>query len=278
LPNHPERLLIETLEIRLPLPHRFCHASRRMNHPLPKLIAVAMLSATLLAPAKTPEEPVTEAPVISTVPAERMGEDWWRVRFEGSLSAVEKQPDAQLVFLGDSITQGWEGAGAEAWKKHFSPRKPLNLGFSGDRTEHLIWRLQNGKLGELKPKAAVVMIGTNNTGHNQRPAEDTAAGIELVLEEIHKLWPETEIVLLAIFPRGETLEDPLRKLNSKINQILSEKVKDQKHVHFLDLASVFTEEDGKLPKAIMPDLLHLSKEGYERWAEALEPKLKELGL
>jgi lysophospholipase L1-like esterase len=246
-----------------------------MKYPFRTLIAAALFSSVL--PARA--EPAAEAPaVVSIQPAERLGEGWWKQRFEANLEAAAKQTDTQLVFLGDSITQGWEGAGAKAWEKHFAPRKPLNLGFSGDRTEHLIWRLDNGKLDHLKPKAAVVMIGTNNTGHNQRAAADTAAGIETVIGKIRSLWPDADIVLLAIFPRGETTADPLRKLNTEINALVAEKVKDAEKVHFLDLTGTFTDAEGVLPKSIMPDLLHLAPEGYVLWAEALEPKLKELGL
>ncbi len=247
-----------------------------MKQPLKTLMAAAFLSTAFTAVGQ--EESAEAAPLVSVEPADRLGEDWWRERWEQKLAATAEAGDAKLVFLGDSITQGWEGAGKEAWDEHFAGHNALNLGFSGDRTEHLIWRLRNGKLDSLKPEVAVVMIGTNNTGHNQRAADDTAAGVRTSVEEMRKLWPEAEILLLAIFPRGETTEDPLRKLNAEVNERIAKFAEETEKVHFLDISDSFLEDHGKLPKEIMPDLLHLSPKGYELWAAAILPKLKELGL
>lgn len=244
---------------------------------------IRILFALALSPVLSfaqPAAPAVEAAAPkSTTPAERFKEDWWKNRWEAKVTATKEARDADLVFLGDSITQGWEGGGKKTWEEHFAKYKPLNLGFSGDRTEHLLWRLKNDEenLKKLKPKVAVILIGTNNTGHEMRPAADTTAGIKAVLDELHAVWPKTKLLVLAVFPRGADANDKMRKLNDEINVEVA-KLADNKTIFVQDIASSFMAADGTLPKEVMPDKLHLSGQGYELWARAIEPKLKELGL
>lgn len=239
------------------------------------------LLAMLLAPAFAIAQPAAEATASkSTTPAERFKEDWWKKRWEQKLEATKAAGDTQLVFLGDSITQGWEGGGnKQIWDENFGKYNPLNLGFSGDRTEHLLWRLKTDEenLKKLNPKVAVILIGTNNTGHEQRPAPDTAGGIKAVLDELHTLWPDTKLLVLSVFPRGENADDKLRKLNDEINLLVA-KFADNRTIYVQDISSAFLSADGTLAKDIMPDKLHLSGKGYALWAQAITPKLKELGL
>ncbi len=215
----------------------------------------------------------------STVPDHRLKEAQWKERWEQKNKEADSQDskEAELVFLGDSITQGWEGPGKESWGKHFAPLGALNWGYSGDRTEHLIWRLQNGNIGRVQPKVAVLLIGTNNTGHGQRPADETISGMKKILDDLAWKWPETKVVLMSVFPRGANTEDPLRKLNAEINE-KAKALADGNRVHLLDINGKFLGADGNLSKNTFPDLLHLSPAAYETWAEALMPKLKELGI
>jgi len=210
----------------------------------------------------------------------------WVKRHE-SFNEISKQGEAQLVFLGDSITQGWEKNGKEAWDKTWAPLKAANFGIGGDRTEHVIWRLQNGNFDGLKPKLIVLMIGTNNTGHQNRPAaehggavymssaEQTAEGVKMILATLGKKLPETKVLLLGIFPRGATKEDTMRKQNIATNNLIAG-FADGKRVHFMDIGNTFLQPDGTLPKEIMPDLLHLNAKGYDMWTSAIEGKVKEL--
>jgi arylsulfatase A-like enzyme/lysophospholipase L1-like esterase len=212
----------------------------------------------------------------AVIPATRGDEAWWRNRDR------EKREQAragghELVFLGDSITQGWEGTGRAVWDEFYASRKALNLGFSGDRTEHLIWRLAHNQLGPNRPKVAVVMIGTNNTGHQMQEPEEVAAGVRRILELLAEKSPDTRVLLLGIFPRGATPWDPGRVNNLGINQRLR-LLADGDRVRYLDLGDAFLEPDGTVSREVMPDHLHLSTEGYRRWAQALEPALRELGL
>ncbi len=185
-----------------------------------------------------------------------------------------KQGNVDLVFIGDSITQGWEGAGKEAWAKNFAKRNAVNLGIGGDKTEHVIWRLQNGNLDGVEPKVAVVMIGTNNSGGNTYTGQQIGEGIVEVVKTIQQKSPKTKVLILAIFPRGEK-PNPQREKNAEASKV-AEKLADNKQVFFLDIGPKFLTEDGTLSKEIMPDLLHLSPKGYQIWADAIEEKLKEL--
>lgn len=179
--------------------------------------------------------------------------------------------DAQLVFFGDSITQGWESEPA-LWSAEFERYRPLNLGVSGDRTEHVLWRLATGAYDHLRPKLIVIMIGTNNTGHRMDKPADIAAGIDAILCQLHARFPQAKLALLAIFPRGETLADPMRANNAAVNARLPA-IAAAHGAELLDLASAFTDDQGVLPTSVMPDLLHLSPDGYSRWATGLREPL-----
>jgi beta-glucosidase len=211
------------------------------------------------------------------IPVRRSSEAWWEQRFAQKTRETQQAKDCQLVFIGDSITQAWEDAGKDLWQQHFAAYQPLNLGFSGDRTEHVLWRLKNGRVNQLKPKVAVLLIGTNNTGHAMRPAEETAGGIQAVVADLRTRWPATKVVLLSILPRGPDAKDPMRVLNADINRRIAG-LADGRDVHLLDLTDAFLDDDGTLPRGLMPDLLHLSPAGYQVWVDALLPKLKVLGL
>lgn len=210
----------------------------------------------------------------STLPTHRMEKGWWKKRFQQNLEKVA-QGGHELVFIGDSITQGWEGAGKAVWQEFYADRKALNLGYSGDRTEHVLWRLLNGELQGVDPKAYVVMIGTNNTGHGMVAAEETATGIKLTVELLQDRSPEAEILLLSVFPRGEQPEHKMRLRNNEINKLIQHYAEDEQ-VHWLDLTDAFLNEDRILTKEVMPDALHPKQTGYRIWAEAMEPTLREL--
>jgi len=211
------------------------------------------------------------------IPANRNNLKWWAERQEAK-NALARSNQFDLLFIGDSITQGWEGGGKAVWQSHYGERNALNLGFSGDRTEHVIWRLNNGNLREQRgAKVAVVMIGTNNTGHSQQDPYETAEGVERILSILRARCPDTQVLLLGVFPRGPTPTDPGRLLNVSINNRIA-RLADGDRVHYLDISDAFLTPDGTLPKDIMPDALHPGQRGYELWAEAIEPKLVELGI
>jgi lysophospholipase L1-like esterase len=204
-----------------------------------------------------------------------------------SFNEIAKKGEAQLVFLGDSITHGWEGKGKAVWEQTWAPLKAANFGIGGDRTEHVLWRIDHGNFDGIKPKEIVLMIGTNNTGHQGRPqteldgavyqcsAQQTADGIKAILAKLQQKCPEARILLLAIFPRGANKDDKFRQQNEATNSLVKG-LADDKRVFFLDIGDKFLEADGTLPKSIMPDLLHPNEKGYQIWSDAIEAKVKEL--
>ena len=182
--------------------------------------------------------------------------------------------NVDLVFLGDSITQGWEGNGKNVWKKYYGERKALNLGIGGDRTQHVLWRLENGNFDGLKPKVVVVMIGTNNSNRDDHPPGEILEGVLAIVRRLQELSPDTKVLVLGIFPRGQNFNDQRGKI-LQVNQALA-KLEDGKRVFYLDFGSRLIESDGSISKAVMPDYLHLSEAGYRIWADAIEPRLAKL--
>ncbi|MFM7817899.1 MAG: GDSL-type esterase/lipase family protein, partial [Verrucomicrobiota bacterium] len=180
-----------------------------MTHPLHSLIASlasVILSGTLLGHSAV--EPVPR------------GEEWWKQRQQTlNQRAADAGEKAEILFIGDSITQGWENEGKEVWARHFGPRNAVNLGIGGDRTQHVLWRLENGNLKGVKPKAAVVMIGTNNSNGEDNTPEQIVDGVRAIVEKLRTKLPETQVLLVAIFPRSENFSVQRGKL-AQINQAL----------------------------------------------------------
>ena len=182
-----------------------------------------------------------------------------------------KEGKIGVLFLGDSITEGWSSA-KDVWESHYSKYDPANFGISGDRTQHVLWRIANGELDGIKPRVLVLMIGTNNIGS---PAEEIIRGDLAIVSEIHKKLPKTKLLLLGIFPRGRNASDPARDKIKTVNAAL-EKLDKKKNVRYLDIGSQFLDAMGNLPPDIMPDALHPNHKGYEIWADAMQPTLNKM--
>ena len=233
------------------------------------LFAVAALAA---------QQPGTSA----TTPFERKDPNSKKLH-ESFLQRAKDGP-TDVLFVGDSITQGWNGAGKAVWKDRFDAKwKPANFGIGGDRTQHVLWRITEGKeLEHVDPKAIVLMIGTNNVSTNT--AEEIAAGVKAIVEEFKKQKPKAKVLLLSVFPRStkpgnqipkDVAIVPADELQPKIKQIndLIAKLDDGKAVTYLDIGGKFLNDKGGLPRATMPDYLHLSQDGYKIWAGAIEAKV-----
>ncbi|WP_158971095.1 platelet-activating factor acetylhydrolase IB subunit [Paraglaciecola sp. L3A3] len=211
-----------------------------------------------------------------SVTATERNEDWWQQRHQQKLA--EKRAlnnDIDLVFLGDSITHSWEDTGLATWQKHYAHLKALNLGYSGDRTEHLLWRVQNGEIDDLSPKLIVLLIGTNNAGHRVEAHEDTAAGVKVIIQELRHRLPNSKILVLATFPRSKSLNAPMRKRVNATNALVQH-FADNKHIFWLDIGQEFLTSDGIVLDTVMPDFLHLAPKQYQVWAQAMESKIVEL--
>ena len=204
-------------------------------------------------------------------PAPRTDSGWKDRQKTLNARAAEAGEKAQVIFIGDSITQGWEGEGRDVWAKYYAHRNAVNLGIGGDRTQHVLWRLANGNIDGLKPKAAVLMIGTNNSNGEDNTPEQIANGITAIVKNLRGKLPNTKILLLAIFPRSENFSVQRGKL-AMINQVIRRQA-DGKNVIWVDFGHQYLNDDGTMPRSLMPDYLHLSKKGYEIWAETIEEQL-----
>lgn len=199
---------------------------------------------------------------------------WQQKRHAEKMQAV-KSGGAKVVFIGDSITHFWESNGKAQAKKYFSEgdMKMLNLGTSGDRTEHVLWRLDNGELDGYEAKCILLMIGTNNSGHfrnfSDEPPSDTILGISEILKRIRAKQPKAVVVLTAIFPRGANETDSFRLRNDAVNMQIR-KFCDGKKVFWCDFSDRFLDKNGDI-KWVMPDRLHPGAQGYEIWYEEVKP-------
>ncbi len=198
---------------------------------------------------------------------------WWTLRNDEVNERV-KQGNVDLLMIGDSITHGWEGGGKKFWDKYYEPRNAVNMGFSGDRTQNVLWRLEHGHMEGISPKLAVLMIGTNNSNGEDNTAEEIADGIVAICKKLRAKCPKMKILILAIFPRGPEPSEQ-REKNAKAS-LLASKIADGKMIHYLDINDKFLTKDGFLSKKIMPDYLHPNEAGYKIWAESIEPKVAEL--
>jgi len=224
------------------------------------------------APAKVPakpEDPCTPAPKKDSGKFLEMHESFLKRTKEGPIG---------LLFLGDSITAGWAKA-PEVWKKYYEKYQPANFGIGGDRTQHVLWRIENGELEGISPKVVVLMIGTNNTSSNT--AEDIAKADEKIVRTLRTKLPEAKVLLLGVFPRGVRGkevkvygESPLMEKIKPVNERLA-KLDDGKMVRYLDITEKFL-VDGAIPNDVMPDQLHPNVKGYQIWAEAMQPLLEEM--
>jgi len=199
-----------------------------------------------------------------------MNKPGWMERHE-SMNAKARQGKVDLIYIGDSIVQRYEGVGKPIWDHYYAPRNALNLGISGDRTQHVIWRLDHGNIEGITPKLAIVMIGQNNGGHNT--ATEIAEGVTEVVKRIRTKLPNTKILLLGIFQRREK-PTPERAVLAEANQIISKLANSS--IAYMDINSVFVQPDGTIPASLMPDYEHPSELGFKRWAEAIETKVAEL--
>jgi lysophospholipase L1-like esterase len=227
-------------------------------------------------------EPARGPRPASTVVPVTQNRDWrtydWARRHEACVALLrDRQPE--IVLIGDSITHFWGGdpadgrrTGVTVWDRLFAGRRVVNLGCGWDRTENVLWRLTHGEFDGVRPKVAVIMIGTNNL--NLNPPEEIAAGVEAIIAEVVQRSPSTRILLLGLFPRGAK-PDATRTKVAAVNQRLAH-LDGSPGVTYLDVGPRFLAADGTITQEIMDDFLHPSAAGYALWAEAMGPTLERL--
>lgn len=209
------------------------------------------------------------------------GQGWpkgqWRPAFAELRAAAMANPDAKVIFLGDSITQGLTGhkdrvthtGGKRPIDLHFADRKALSLGLSGDRTEHLLWRIDHGQFDGLAPEWVVLMIGVNNINAAGHTGEETAAGTAAVLERLRKVAPGAKILLLGAFPAGKSPDDPRRAEIDALHREIRP-LADGARVFYLDLRPHFLNPDGTQNDRMSGDQIHLGAAGGETWMAAVD--------
>jgi lysophospholipase L1-like esterase len=245
----------------------------------PALFALAVLVGSSFA--LTPGHSRT---ILAAMPIARTDLAWWRTRHEAKLKEVA-QSKPELIFLGDSITQDWELSGppewrdfAPTWQRFYGDRRAINLGFKGDTTASLLWRIRNGEIAGITPRVAVILIGANNLGKPHWSAEDTVTGIDTIIGELRRRLPTTRILLLGVLPSERSVW--VTTTTREINRMLGQRYKDDPSVSFLDLTALFM-RNGALnhdlfldSKLAPPDpLLHPTAQGQALMAKAMEPVL-----
>ncbi|HEX4486390.1 MAG TPA: GDSL-type esterase/lipase family protein [Terriglobales bacterium] len=252
-------------------------------------IVKALAACSLIVPlASSAQTTIATAPNPATIPTDLSKEPWWAARHKALVEVTRSHPDTQLLLIGDSITNNYDKAKVPdenfqpVWKQFYEPRKALNLGFSGDTTAHVIWRLDHGEVDGLHPKVAVLLIGTNNTSqHNNHTAEQTEAGIDAVISDLENRLPETKILLLGILPSD--ISDTKTERDLAVNAYLATCYSENPRVTFLNINSVFY-KNGELNSALFYDprlpqhgkALHPDTVGQRMMAEAIEPALAHL--
>lgn len=253
------------------IPSPCLHLSRRAILSLPALLPAAARAGTVLA----------------ATPIARLDLPWWKARHQQKLEEL-RRTRPNLVLLGDSITQAWELTGPEewrnfapAWQRFYGGRNAVNLGFKGDTTASLLWRLRNGQIDGIAPRAAIILIGANNLGRLRWSAEDTILGVDANVAEVRRRLPSAGILLLGILPSERS--DWTSATTWTVNRALDDKYADDAAVTFLDVGHVFMRGnrvnrdlyyDPKLTPPQPP--LHPSAQGQALMAEAMEPVLARL--
>jgi len=211
-------------------------------------------------------------------PVSRLDTPWWRRRHQEKLAEIRGRR-VDLLWLGDSITQNWERPEFQpAWLHYYGARNAVNLGFTGDATSHLLWRLEHGEVAGIAPRAAVVLIGANNLGRLHWPADDDVAGIAAVLDETRRRLPQTRVLLLGVLPSERSAWASETTL--AINRALAARYGGGKEVAFMDLAAMFV-PNGRLDRALFLDPLlnppepplHPTAAAQAHLAAAIEPAL-----
>lgn len=242
---------------------------------------ILLLVSALLGPLVAGAQPSSSFPP-ETLAAAPKGKPWdpawgfwpkaapesWQQTHWGFVREARKG-DVDVLFIGDSITKGWSGAGKDVWEKHYRPLKALNIGIGGDTTRQTLWRLEHEALAELKPKVVVLMIGVNNIFTGTGTDEEIVQGIDAVVKQLRTRAPQAKILLAGILPLGNAAQS---ERAARINRALASW--ESESLRFLDLTSTFAGPDGKVKTELYrDDLVHLVTAGYEAWDGVLHPVL-----
>jgi len=229
----------------------------------PLLVTLALISAFCIAAEDAPDVPAPK------------GKPWWDQVHQAYLKRA-KEGKIDVLFLGDSITQGWMEAGKKVWEKTFAPMNAANFGIGGDKTENVLWRINNGEIDGIAPKVVVLLIGINNTWTAKNTEAETkgkaiAGGTKAIVAKLQEKLPNAKILLHAVFPMKDGLPPIVKVINAE-----AAKLDNKPKVRFIDIGAKLANADGTVSKEVMEDGLHLTEKGYQIWADAIEPIVKEM--
>ncbi|UTF59978.1 GDSL-type esterase/lipase family protein [Gilvimarinus sp. DA14] len=210
--------------------------------------------------------PLSVQPVPRTKQFDWMSVSGWYQRHAADVALAE-QGEARIVFLGDSITEGWDH---QIWQEHFAPLQAVNFAIGGDLTQNMLWRFAHGNVEQLDPELVVMMAGVNNYLHNKATPEDTFTGVKKLLDEALSAYPNAKVILQAILPFGEQPGTAERQWVKDTNTLL-QTLAENNRVSFYDFGEVFLQPDGRISKEVMGDYLHPNANGYSLWITSLLP-------
>ncbi len=240
-----------------PLFYAFCGLSLSLT------VSVSQASESL--------KPSGTNPTPRTIEYSWMPVSTWDKMYAEDIAVAEKG-GVDLLFVGDSITAGWN---CEIWQKNFAQYNPANFGIGGDHTGNLLWRLKYGHADKLNPKAVVLLIGVNNFGHLHETPKQVFEGIKANVVLLRKMYPNTKILVNSVFPFEESAQSPKRALVKEVNSMVAN-LNDNKHVFVKDYGAIFLQADGNISKDLMGDFLHPSPKGYQAWVDVMLPDIQKL--
>lgn len=243
----------------------FYEKDKQMKKSVLSAMILAILLCQGLVMAQTPALPPT------LVPANKMDQAWWKARHEANVARIN-QGNVDFLLIGDSITHGWDGSGAKVQEYYYGDRNYVNMGFGGDQTQHVLWRLENAPMDKIQPKAAMLLIGINSLwGEWPNCSENVALGIKACVDKLQALYPDMQILVLNTFPAREKADDAVRTRTLASNALLPELFKDYKNVTLLNIDKLWLDANGDIPKSLMPDFVHPNEAGYKLWGAEVEP-------
>lgn len=240
----------------------------KIAHALLMSIGVGLCQHAL---ALSPLPPSGIIPGKRTVDYEWMSINAWEKQHAED-TVIAQYDQVEVLFVGDSITAGWDW---QIWKEKFAPLKAANFGIGGDNTGNVLWRLQHGAIGNLHPKLIVLLIGVNNIGSLQESPAQAAEGVTRVVQQLQLAWPNSKILLNAIFPFDQDAKSPNRTKVKQLNNIIG-KLGNNKTIFFKDYGPLLLEKDGSISPEVMKDFLHPTPKGYQVWADAMAPDITAL--
>ncbi len=261
-----------------------------MNKLAISIFGMCLAASCAAAPQATPQ---ADKPPVETMPISHMesrtrdktrdpglfGDYWWANRFLSRHRLVEscRGKTVDLVMVGDSIIHFWEWRHKKNWEKFTAGRRVLNLGYGGDCTQQVVWRIEHGELDGYEAKTVMLMIGTNNNSSDKSDPANVAKGVEKIVAMIRERQPKAKIVLLPIFPRGASAESKrhakAKVRNDKTNELLKAFAAAHPEITWVDFNDKLVDESGWVPKTIMADEIHPTDAGYDIWSAAVADKI-----